>query len=73
MIRIEVDNIIAATKVQEKIIFTQKGRLDQNKCLTFSVPSEESKQMSVNGEYLVTVEGPINAKRTAYNRIVLSL
>lgn len=64
--------MIPAKVMTTKVIFTGKPRLDSNGCLTVSLPKEESKRMTQD-EYLITVEGPINEKRTSYNRVVISL
>lgn len=65
--------MIPAKKANMKIIFSGKCRMDSNKCAMFSLPSEESKEFNIGDEYLITIEGPINRKRTGYNRTVISL
>lgn len=64
--------MIAAKVMTTKLVFTGKPRMDSNGILVFSLPAEESKRMPQD-EYLITIEGPINEKRTSYNRIVMSL
>ena len=64
--------MIPARKANAKIFFTGMFRDGQDGSKIITLPREESKHLS-GGEYLVTIEGPINEKRTSYNRVVISL
>lgn len=65
--------MLPAKRMNMKIVFTGKPRFDSNGCLTISLPKEESKKIAQTDEFLITVEGPINEKRTSYNRVVISI
>lgn len=64
--------MIPTKKATTEIIFSGKLRKNSNGSYIIQLPFEESQNMT-GDEYLVTVKGPINSKRTAYNKIVISL
>ena len=63
--------MLPSKKVATKIIFSGKAVRNSNGALSIALPHKESSIMPTD-EYLVTVEGPINSKRSAYNKIVIS-
>lgn len=65
--------MIVEKKANREILFTGKMTKNSNGCASISLPFEESKDIDLLAEYLIVIKGPINEKRTAYNRIVISL
>lgn len=64
--------MLPCRKAATKIIFSGKAIRNSNGALSINLPFGESSVMPVD-EYLITVEGPINSKRSTYNKIVISL
>lgn len=65
--------MIVQKKANSEILFTGKLTKNSNGCATITLPFEESKDIDMTAEYLIVIRGPINEKRSAYNRIVISL
>jgi len=46
-----------------KIILTGKFKRDSNKCASFSLPFQDSKEIDFNRDYIIEINGPIRSAR----------